>query len=116
MKCLPPNESWQPTPGWRFQFRFTVHVIRSRVPELGSFGAFMKPFLLTLALAAACSAGGQEVRLPPGFPDPLRTLEKGPSFLRALTTDAYTKEARRLLLQEASTDATRASASQTEVL
>jgi hypothetical protein len=24
--------------GWRFQFRFAVHVLWSRVPELGSFG------------------------------------------------------------------------------
>jgi len=71
------------------------------------FGAFMKPPLLILLLAAVWSGWGQEVTLPKGFPDPLRTLEtRGPGFLRSLTTDAYRKEAGRLLLQEANQVAT----------
>jgi len=67
----------------------------------------MKPSLLILLLIGVCSGWGQEVRLPQGFPDPLRTLEtKGPGGLKALTTEAYWREARRLLLQEANQVAT----------
>lgn len=66
----------------------------------------MKPSLLILLLASLCSAGGQEVRLPQGFPDPSETLKKGPDALQSLTTPAYSREARRLLLQEANQVAT----------
>ena len=65
----------------------------------------MKPSLLTLLLVAVCSAGGQDVPLPQGFPDPHATDEtNGPHYL--LTTRAYSREARRLLLEEANRVAT----------
>lgn len=75
------------------------------LPLLSSFGAEMKPLLLTLFLAAVCFAGGQDVPLPKDFPDPYDTSPTyGPhSFL---TTEAYTKEARRLVLEEATKVAT----------
>ncbi len=76
----------------------------------------MKLSLFTLLLTAACSGWGQELRLPQGFPDPLRTLEtKGPRSLMSLTTEAYRKEARKLLLQEANQVATELSLSEEEV-
>jgi hypothetical protein len=76
----------------------------------------MKPSFLILLLTAVCSGWGQEVRLPQGFPDPLRTLEtKGPRSLMSLTTEAYTREARRLLLQEANQVATELSLSEEDV-
>jgi hypothetical protein len=68
-------------------------------------GARVKPSLVVLLVAAVCSAGGQEVPLPKGFPDPLDSDEgHGPHFL--LTTGPYQKEARRLLLEEATKVAT----------
>jgi len=50
--------------------------------------------------AVVCVRAGEEVTLPSGFPDPYGTSPTyGPhSFL---TTEAYTKEARRLILEEA---------------
>lgn len=67
----------------------------------------MKPSFLMLLLTGVCSGWGQPVTLPQGFPDPLRTLEtKGPGALQSLTTYAYAREARRLLLQEANQAAT----------
>ncbi len=76
----------------------------------------MKPSFLVLLLTAVCSGWGQEVRLPQGFPDPLRTLHtRGPGFFRSLTTEAYTREARRLLLQEANQVATELSLWEEEV-
>src|SRR6266568_4740457 len=72
----------------------------------------MKASLLILLLAGVCSGWGQDLRLPKGFPDPSETLKKGPGALRALSTPAYDREARRLLLQEANQVATELSLSE----
>ena len=65
----------------------------------------MKTLVLSLLFAVACARADEDVTLPKGFPDPFGSSERnGPHFL--LTTAAYEKEARRLLLEEATKVAT----------
>ena len=65
----------------------------------------MRPSLLILLVATVCSATGQHVPLPKGFPDPYGTdAYNGPHIF--LTSAAYQKEARRLLCEEATKVAT----------
>ena len=57
------------------------------------------------AAAVVCARAGEDVTLPKGFPDPSGSSERyGPHF--HLTTAAYEREARRLLLEEATKVAT----------
>ena len=65
----------------------------------------MKKLLLSLLFAVACARADEDVTLPKGFPDPYGTDARyGPHAF--LTTAAYEKEARRLLLEEATKVAT----------
>jgi hypothetical protein len=57
------------------------------------------------AAAIMCVRAGEDITLPKGFPDPFGTSERyGPHF--DITTAAYEKEARRLVLEEATRVAT----------
>src|SRR5262249_6193153 len=57
------------------------------------------------AAAIMCVRAGEDITLPKGFPDPFGTdATNGPHF--HLTTAAYEKEARRLVLEEATKVAT----------
>lgn len=59
----------------------------------------------SFAAAIVCARAGEDITLPKGFPDPFGTSEQyGPHF--HLTTAAYEKEARRLVLEEATKVAT----------
>jgi hypothetical protein len=65
----------------------------------------MAQWAAVFASSVVCVRAGEDVPLPKGFPDPYGTDERyGPHVF--LTTAAYEKEARRLLLEEATKVAT----------
>lgn len=66
---------------------------------------YMANWAVGFAAAIMCVGAGEDITLPKGFPDPFDTSERyGPHF--HLTTAAYEKEARRLVLEEATKVAT----------